>query len=141
MECNHNCVSSLIENELVLSLSDSTESIIDEKSLDVFLLEEEFDDDTIILQNMTKNGNMDLVCVSQPLSLPPVQPLSLNDDFRSDYFSSDQSASSIYSNSSSEDPCDDGFLATIMTLNSRLGELIKGCRNMNSELKGNSCDM
>ena len=141
MECKNNCVDSLFDSELVLSLSDSTESIIDEKSLDVFLLEEEFDDDTIILQNMTKNGNMDLVCVSQPLSLPPVQPLSLNDDFRSDYFSSDQSASSIYSNSSSGDPSDDGFLATIMNLNSRLGELIKGCRSMNSELKGISRDM
>ena len=141
LESKHNCINSFFDSELVLSLSDSTESIIDEKRLDIFLLEEEFDDDTIILQNMSKNGDMDLVCASQQLSLPPDQPLSLNDDFRSDYFSSDQSASSIYSNSSSDNPGDDGFLAAIMNLNSRLGELIKGCRSMNSELKGISRDM
>ena len=141
LECNHNCVNSLIESELVLSLSDSTESIIDEKQLDVFLLEEEFDDDTIILQNMSKNGNMDLVCASQPLSLPAVQPLTINDDFRSDFFSSDQSASSIYSNSSNDYSNDDGFLDSIMNLSSRLGQLITSCKNMNSDLKGISRDM
>ena len=104
-------------------------------------VEEEFDDDTIILQNMSKNGNMDLVCASQSLSLPAVQPLTINDDFRSDYFSSDQSASSIYSNSSNDYSSDDGFLVAIMNLNSRLGQLIQSCKNMNSDLKGISRDM
>ena len=126
---------SIFENELFLSLSDKSESIIDEKAIDLLLSEEEFDDDKIILQNMNRKGKFEFI--SRSLSSYSVnRPLNLSDSgFDNDDYSCNQSVSSIYSSTPIDEPGDEGFLNAITTLSSRLGDLIKSCRNMNSELK------
>ena len=126
---------SMFENELFLSLSDMSESIIDEKAVDLLLSEEEFDDDKIILQNMNEKGKLDFLTMS-PSHYSVNKPLNLSDSgFDNDDFSCDQSVSSMYRSTPIDESGDEGFLNAITTLSSRLGDLIKSCRIMNSELR------
>ena len=132
------------ENRFVLPLPDppsSIDGITNENALDIFLFEEEFDDDSIIMKNMNLNGNIELLSSSQSPSFSVPSSVNLSDNFETACLSSEKSVSSISRSSLNSGLSDDGFLNAISTLNSKLGDLIRSCRSMSSELKGILRDM
>ena len=128
----------------LLSKPVSLDFEMDEDSLEIFLNEEEFDDDTIIRQNMIDGENVDVSFQKTTLSdtnqnILPISSTSFSDknindkhkETKNSQLSTRRSTSSV-----TIFPTDDSLLYSIVALNTKLEDLIKSCRSMNSELKG-----
>ena len=123
---------------------------MDEDALELFLTEEEFDDDSIIEQNMIDDGSVGFTCrktysndMSQNTSrISPSFSIwskpNSKIDFKTKETNIPQVSTTFKSSSSNDLLNNDCFLHSIVDLNTKLGYLIKSCRNLSSELKGNN---
>ena len=134
---------SSMENEskpLLSILSKDLKLVIDGGAeLDVFLAEEEFDDDILPEENMeSRNSEIEFFYFCSPFS--SVRP-KRNLKKIGVSITSNQNLDTAFYNPLNELHNNDFALGEILALNTRLGDLIRSCRNMSSELKGILRDM
>jgi hypothetical protein len=116
-------------------LSKDLKLVIDEgAALDVFLAEEEVDDDILPQANMeSRNDEIEFFYFCSPFSaMGPKRNLRRTDVTNK----SNQNLDSTFYNPLKECHNSDFALGEIIALSTRLGDLIRSCRSLSSELKG-----